>query len=115
MILCEGLSIIGYLVFIMFPFLFFKILIQELKKRHRINELEREREWERRSIIEDIEQNNREYEEAQRRSEARRKSIEETRELIEKTKRMIEEQNRELNSNYLLPPPKGDCDVLVQF
>ena len=95
MILCEGLSIIGYLVFITFPFLFFKSLIQELKKRHRINELE----WERRSIIEEIEQNNREYEEAKRRSEARRKSIEETREFIEKTKRMIEEQNRELNSN----------------
>ena len=95
MILCEGLSIIGYLVFIMFPFLFFKILIQELKKRHRINELERER----RKIIEEIEQSNREYEGQQRRSEARRKSIEETREFIEKTKRMIEEQNRELNSN----------------
>ena len=95
MILCEGLSIIGYLVFITFPFLFFKSLIQELKKRHRIKELERER----RRIIEEIEQSNREYEEAKRRSEARRKSIEETREFIEKTKRMIEEQNRELNSN----------------
>ena len=99
MILCEGLSIIGNLVFITFPFLFFKSLIQELKKRHRINELERERERERRRIIEEIEQSNREYEEAKRRSEARRKSLEETREFIVKTKRMIEEQNREI-SNY---------------
>ena len=95
MILCEGLSIIGYLVFITFPFLLFKCLIQEIKKRHRINKLEQER----RIILEEIEQNYREYEEAKRRSEARKKTIEENLKFIERTKRMIEEQNRELHSN----------------